>query len=45
MQLSNGDKLNLTLEEFTAVTGKDPRPPALLRQERRSEKPAKLGRS
>lgn len=45
MQLSNGDKLNLTLEEFMAVTGKDPRPPARLRQERRSEKPAKLGRS
>jgi hypothetical protein len=45
MQLSNGDKLNLTLEEFMAVTGKDPRPPVRLRQERRPEKPAKPGRS
>jgi hypothetical protein len=31
MQLSNGDKLNLTREEFTAVTGEDPRPPVRLR--------------
>ena len=45
MQLSNGDKLNLTVEEFMAVTGKDPCPPVRLRQERRPEKPAKPGRS
>jgi hypothetical protein len=32
MQLSNGDKLNLTHGEFTAVTGEDPRPPVRLRQ-------------
>lgn len=32
MQLSNGDKLDLTREEFMAVTGSDPRPPARFRQ-------------
>lgn len=32
MQLSNGDKLDLTREEFMAVTGNDPRPPARFRQ-------------
>jgi tripartite-type tricarboxylate transporter receptor subunit TctC len=32
MQLSNGDKLNLTRGEFTAVTGEDPRPLVRLRQ-------------
>lgn len=32
MQLSNGDKLDLTREEFVAVTGNDPRPPARFRQ-------------
>lgn len=32
MQLSNGDKLNLTREEFMAVTGKDPHPPVRIRQ-------------
>jgi len=32
MQLSNGDKLNLTRGEFTAVTGEDPRPPVRIRQ-------------
>lgn len=32
MQLSNGDKHNLTRGEFTAVTGENPRPQVRLRQ-------------
>lgn len=28
MQLSNGDKQNLTRDEFTAITGEEPRPEA-----------------
>ena len=30
VQLSNGDKQNLTRDEFTAITGEEPRPPARL---------------
>ena len=28
LQLSNGDKQNLTRDEFTAVSGEEPRPPS-----------------
>lgn len=28
LQLSNGDKLNLTSSEFSAISGEKPRPPA-----------------
>lgn len=28
LQLSSGDKMNLTRDEFTAISGEDPRPPA-----------------
>jgi hypothetical protein len=31
LQLSNGDKHNLTRDEFTAITGSEPRPPVRLR--------------
>ncbi len=43
MQLSNGDKLNLTLEEFMAVTGKDPRPPVRLRAGKTLGKASEIG--
>jgi hypothetical protein len=32
LQLSNGDKLELTSEEFTAISGEDPRLPARVPQ-------------
>lgn len=32
LQLSSGEKQNLTRREFTAITGEEPRPPARLPQ-------------
>ena len=32
LQLSNGDKLNLTKGEFSTITGEEPRPPTRLPQ-------------
>ena len=37
LQLSNGDKLNLTRSEFTVITGKAPLPPARLSQKPTAE--------
>jgi hypothetical protein len=40
LQLSNGDKLHLTRDEFSAITGEEPRPPARLPQRPLAEKQA-----
>jgi hypothetical protein len=37
LQLSNGDKLSLTRDEFTAISGVRPLPPARLSQKLRAE--------
>jgi hypothetical protein len=37
LQLSNGDKQNLTRGEFTAITGEEPRQPVRLPQEPQAE--------
>lgn len=40
LQLSNGDKQNLTREEFTAITGEEPRLPVRLPQKPLAKKQA-----
>ncbi len=40
LQLSNGDKLNLTRSEFSTITSEEPRPPARLPQKPLAEKQA-----
>ena len=40
LQLSNGDKQNLTRDEFTAITGEEPRLPARLPQKPLAKKKA-----
>lgn len=39
LQLSNGDKLNLTRDEFSTITGQEPRLPARLPQKPQAASP------